>query len=316
MLRFLLSFLFVFPVLQGSCFALTVTFHEEAEVTASHVILADVAAFDKDSALAKALASKQIAFSPKAGASITVNKGSIKDKLLRQIPETTQVTWEGAPSTLVTRLGISIGPQDIEAAITEYLFAKSDDLPRADYSFVPHELPLPFTIPTGAVEIDVIPANPDVIGSRRFTLIYKVDGTIVKNISIRGKLKAMTPVAVLTQNVKRGSILHPNMVQLQTKDLGKLRSPCTDLREVLGKRLTRSLRSGVVLDLSSIEFPPVIRKGQLVKILLRNKGLQLSATGISSMNGKQDQIIRVINAGSKKMIYCKVLSPGIVEVQI
>jgi len=316
MVRFLLLLLFVSHFLQGSCFALTVTFHEEAEVTASHVTLADVAAFDEDSALAKALASKQIAFSPKAGASITVTKRSIKDKLIRQTPENTDIIWEGAPAILVTRRGIPIVPQDIEATITEYLFEKSDDLPSADYSFVPRELPLPFMLPTGALEIDVIPANPNVIGSRRITLIYKVDGKIVKNISIRGKLKAMAPVAILTQNVKRGSILHPNMVQLQTKDLGKLRTPCTDLREVLGKRLTRSLRSGVVLDLSSIEFPPVIRKGQLVKILLRNNGLQLSATGISSMNGKQDQIIRVINTGSQKMIYCKVLSPGIVEVQI
>jgi flagella basal body P-ring formation protein FlgA len=148
------------------------------------------------------------------------------------------------------------------------------------------------------------------------SLVYKVDDTIVKNISVRGKLKAMTPVAILTQNVKRGSILHPDMVQLQSKDLGKLRTPCTDLREVLGRRLTRSLRTGSVLDMSSIEIPPLIRKGQLVKILLNHNGMHLSATGISSMNGKQDQIIRVVNTVSKKMIYCKVSAPGIVEVQI
>jgi flagella basal body P-ring formation protein FlgA len=316
MLRFLLSLLFVSHFLQGSCFALTVTFTKEAEVTASHITLADVAAFGEDSALAKALASKHIAFAPKAGANITVTKKSIKDKLLRQIPENTDVTWEGASSILVTRLGIPIGPQEIEAVITEYLLQKKDELPSADFSFVPRELPLPFMLPTGELAIDVIPANPNVIGSRRFTLIYKVDGKIVKNISIRGKLKAMAPVAILTQNVNRGSILHPNMVQLQTKDLGKLRNPSTNLREVLGKKLTRSLRAGAVLDMSSIEFPPVIRKGQLVKILFNNNGLQLSAKGIASMNGKQDQIIRVINTGSQKTIYGKVLSPGIVEVQI
>jgi flagella basal body P-ring formation protein FlgA len=68
--------------------------------------------------------------------------------------------------------------------------------------------------------------------------------------------------------------------------------------------------------MSSIEIPPLIRKGQLVKIHINHNGMHLSASGISSMNGKQDQIIRVVNTVSKKMIYCKVSAPGIVEVQI
>jgi len=316
MIRFLLLLLCVFHFLQGSGFALTISFNKEAEVSASHITLADVAAFDEDSPLAQSLASKHIAIAPKPGTDITLNTTTIRNKLLRRVPDNTDVKWEGSSSTIVTRPGIPIGPHDMESAIADYLLEKSAELPAADFSFIPRELPLPFILPTGVLEINVIPANPNVIGSRRMTLIYKVDGKIVKNISIRGKLKAMAPVAILTQNVKRGAILHPNMVQLQIKDIGKLRNPSMNLRDVLGKRLTRSIRAGSVLDLSSIDFPPVIRKGQLVKIHINRNGLHLSATGISSMNGKQDQIIRVINTGSKKMIYCKVLSPGIVEVQI
>ena len=316
MIRFILLLVLCFHSLQGIGFALTVTFNEDAEVIASHIKLADVAVFNEESPLTLALGSKYIAPSPKAGASTSINNKSVIEKLLKQIPKNTDIKWEGASSTLVNRKGITIGPQEVESAIANFLIEKQDELPIAEYSFVPRELPIPFLVPVGTLEVEVIPADPKVIGSRRMSLLYKVDGTIVKNISVRGKLKAMTPVAVLTQNVKRGAILHPDMVQLQSKDLGKLRTPCTDLREVLGRRLTRTLRTGSVLDMSSIEIPPLIRKGQLVKIHINHNGMHLSATGISSMNGKQDQIIRVVNTVSKKMIYCKVSAPGIVEVQI
>ena len=126
----------------------------------------------------------------------------------------------------------------------------------------------------------------------------------------------MTPVVVLTQNVKRGAILSPEMVQMESKDLSSLRSPCTDLREVLGKKLINSQRSGSVLELSSIDFPPLIQKGELVKIIINHKTLQLTATGISITNGKQDQVIRVKNTGSQKIVFCRVLAPGLVEVKI
>jgi flagella basal body P-ring formation protein FlgA len=316
MVRFLFLLIVLIHSFQGTSFALTVTFNENAEVSSSHIKLADVAIFNEESPLSLALGSRHIAPSPRAGSETTINNKTVIEKLLKQIPKSTDIQWEGASSTFVKRKGVTIGPKKIESAIADFLTQNRDELPIADYSFVPRELPLPFVIPVGDLEVDVVPADPKIIGSRRMSLVYKVDNTIVKNISIRGKLKAMASVAILTQNVKRGAILHPDMVQLQKKDLGKLRTPCTDLREVLGRRLTRSLRTGSVLDMSSIEIPPLIRKGQLVKILINHNGMHLSASGISSMNGKQDQIIRVVNTVSKKMIYCKVSAPGIVEVQI
>lgn len=316
MLRLFLLFSVLLMVSPSSGFTLEISFAPSAEVTSSFVTLGDIATFDEDSPLAIALSSKHIGHAPKPGKSASLNTGTIRTKLQNELSKDEPLHFKGASATSVLRKGITIGPHEIETTITDFLKEQKVDLPVADYSFVPRELPLPFVLPTGQLEIDIIPANPEIIGSRRFSLIYRIDGKVKKNISIRGKLEALATVAILTQNVKRGTILYPDMVKLQTKDLSKLRSPCTDLRQVLGKKLTRSLRSGSVLDLSSIDFPPLIQKGQLVKILINHNGLQLTATGIASMNGKQDQIIRVMNSGSQKTILCKVAAPGLVEVQI
>lgn len=214
------------------------------------------------------------------------------------------------------RTGITVGPSEIQSSIAAYIESQKTNLPQAEYSFVPYDIPLPFMIPTGKLDIEVISAKPGIIGTKRFSLVYKVDGRIIKNISVRGNLKAMAHVAVLTQNVTRDTILHPDMVQMETKDLSTLRTPCTNLREVLGKKVIKSQRTGSVLDLSSIDFPPLIQKGQLVKILINHNELHLTATGISTMNGKQDQVIRVKNTGSKKIVFCRVIAPGLVEVKI
>lgn len=305
--------LLLFPC---STFALEISFQPAAEVESAQIYLGDVAKFSENSPLTDALATKHIQLSPKPGKSIILEVEVIQSKLKTILPKDGSLLWKGAKAVKVTRKGITINPADIEESITAYLESRSGDIPTADYLFTPRELPLPFIIPSGQLSVDVIPATPNVLGSKRFSLVYKIDDKTVKNVSIRGKLEAMAQVAVLTQNVKRGAILNPTMVQLQTKDLSKLRTPCTNLREVLGKKLTRSLRTGSVLDLSSIDFPPLIRKGQLVKMVVNHNGMLLTATGIASMNGKQDQIIRVINSGSRKEIFCRVAAPGLVEVQI
>ncbi len=299
-----------------SASALEVHFLAETQIESPMVTLGDIASFSDSSSLAEALGSRQICPAPKPGESLTLATTKIVSRLVRQLKGQDPVTWTGTRETRITRKGLEIGPKDIEDTIAKYLDMRRPELPQAVYSFVPRELPLPFVLPIGELQTNVIPGKSRIVGSRRFTITYRVDGKIVKNISIRGHLKALAPVAILTQNVPRNSILRASMVQLQVKDLSTLRDPCTSLKEVLGKKLTRNLRSGSVLDLGTIEFPPLIQKGQLVKILINRSGLHLTASGIAAMNGKQDQMIRVMNSGSKKIIFAKVAAPGLVEVPI
>jgi flagella basal body P-ring formation protein FlgA len=298
------------------CNGLEITLLPESEVTTSVVTLGDIATFSEESALSQALSSRHISTAPSLSKKLTITKQTVIDKLHRQLDDSQQLQWNGSLSTVVTRQSIRITATDMKNSIQEFLIDQVEDLPVAEYSFAPRQLPLPFLIPTGTLDLTVIPSDPNIIGSKRFLLVYKVNNKVIKNISIRGTLKAMAPVAVLSQSVRRNTIIQPGMVEMRTKNLSELRSPCTNLQMVLGKKLIKSQRSGSVLDISHIEFPPVVHKGQLVKMIVQQNGLHLTATGMASMDGKQDQVIRVKNLRSNKNVYCKVSSPGIVEVQI
>lgn len=307
---------FLFTIVPFTVHGLQITSLPSAEVSNRFILLSDIANFSDESPLAKALGSRHIATAPSAGKSLTIQTKDVQKKLSRELDLKKDLLWDGSVSTVISRKSVHITAENITDNIDNFLLEMQDSLPEATYSFIPRQLPLPFDIPTGDLEIRIIPSDPDIIGSKRFSLMYVVNDKTVKNISVRGQLKVMAPVAVLTRGVKRGSILHPDMVEMELRDLSTLRDPCTNLRNVLGKKLTKRLRSGSVLDISFIEFPPVILKGQLVKMVVNHDGLQLTATGIAHMNGKQDQVIRVKNIRSNKSVFCKVSSPGIVEVQI
>ncbi len=311
-----ITFLLLFFLVPISAHGLQINSRTQTEITTNYVLLSDIVTFSEDSPLVSALGSTHICTAPDAGKSLVIQTENVQKKIARELHLEQDILWTGSRTTTVKRRGVVITADDIVSEIASFLIKNKVHLPNADYSFHPRELPLPFTIPLGDLEIQVIPSDPDIIGSRRFSLLYLVDGKTEKNISIRGQLDAMSDVAVLTCDVKRGTQLRPDMVRMERQNLSKLREPCTDLRTVLGKKVTKRLRNGAVLELGDIEFPPLIYKGQLVKMVVNHNGLHLTATGISHSNGKQNDIIRVKNLRSQKSVFCRVAGSGIVEVQI
>ncbi|MFH2123552.1 MAG: flagellar basal body P-ring formation chaperone FlgA [Pseudomonadota bacterium] len=298
------------------CHAFDITFRTTATVSGASVTLGEIADLSSHSELAEAIAGQTVATSPEAGQKIDLDTNSIIQKLDRAITSPSEINWSGAESVTVTRQGIMFTAQNIQESIEAYLEEHGKILPDAKYTFTPKDPPLPFMIPTGEVKWEVIPSNPGIIGSNRFSLIGRIDNQVVKNFSVRGALEVLTPVAVAVSNLRRGDLINETQIRMEPRDISSLRAPCLQLQQVIGKTLLQSIKAGSVIDLSSIEFPPVVRKGALVKILAQNNGLQLTASGIARTDGKQGQVIKVQNISSDKVIFCRVTAPGLVEVQI
>ncbi len=299
-----------------TCHGLEVTFRGHSFVSTQFVTLADVADFNDTSELSKALGTQIFGPSPSPGHVATFDSRRISQQLEKKLTLPTTIVWKGASKVQVERKGIEIHSRQIIAYIDKFLALHKGDLPKARISFTPRTLPLPFILPQGEMNVEVLPSDPSILGSSRFALIFKVDGKVRKNMSVSGKIVALAPVAVATTPITKGSIIHPNHITMQTVDIANFRTPGLDSREVVGKRAKRSIKAGSVIERSKIEFPPLVKRGQLVKVLLRSGDMHLSATGIARMNGKMNEIIRVQNSSSKKLIFCQVIAPGLVEVKL
>lgn len=208
-----------------------------------------------------------------------------------------------------------IDRQEMEQIVQDFLTAKSDILPNVDLGYKSIVLPQPYSVPQGRIDHQVIPAKPGVIGSRRLTLVTRVDGQTVSNKSIRIELEAVAEIAVMTSALRRGAILSATDIEMRYQDISKFKEPIFDQTEIVGKRLKRSVRLGDPLQTHQIEFPPVIKRGERVVIQAVSKGLSLSAAGEARQDGRSGEAIRVINSSSRKEVLCQVVAPGLVRVE-
>jgi len=208
-----------------------------------------------------------------------------------------------------------IDQQEMEQVLNDYLLDESERLPQVELRFASIKLPKPFTVPAGQVEHQVVPAKPGVIGSRRVTLLTRVDDQVVSNRSIRVELEALAEILVATDNLRRGEVVSPENVDFHQQDISKLKQPLFAGEDVYGKRLKRSIRLGQPLLRKQVEFPPLIKRGDRVTIEAKRGGLMLTAAGEAKQNGLADETIRVMNLGSRKEVRCRVVAAGLVQVE-
>ncbi len=221
----------------------------------------------------------------------------------------------GATQKAASKTGQLIDQQEMEQIFGDYLAEQSRLLPHVDLRFKSLNLPKPYHVPAGRITHQVIPAKPGVIGSRRMTLMTRVDGRIISNKSVRVELESLAEITVITGALRRGTILDSDDVEMRYQEISRLNAPIFSVEDVIGKRLKRSVRLGEPLQRNQVEFPPVIKRGERVVIQARSQGLMLTAAGEAKQDGRTGEAIRVMNSNSRKEILCQVVAPGLVKVE-
>jgi len=295
---------------------LEVTFKQAVRVDGDSITIDDIAALSGESSLAESLAGQIVEQAPDPGQSIALDTRSIINRLVRRNATLLSVLWQGAATINVSRSFTTIDSEQILAAIDDYLEENRHRLPQAEIRFIPDSPPLPINLPTGEISLQVIPSSPAIIGSSRFSLIYTVDGRVRKNFSVLGRVEAIAPVVIATKTLKYDEIIGDDAVSVEPRDLGRIANPTGVTELVVGSVVKRTIQSGTAIDTTAIEQPPVVRKGELVKIFISHKQMVLTATGIARADGRKDEMIRVRNSSSNKLIYGRVDAPGIVEVTL
>ncbi len=250
---------------------------------------------------------------PEPGMKRQVSRQTLARLVGRQI-DTDQLRLTGADKVTIIRKGIWIEPAEVQTVLEDYLHSAAAKMPGVDLRFEKLYLPPRFMVAVGKVEYQVIPANPQVIGSRSLTLITRVNGKVVANRNIRASIKASAQVVVTVTDMKRGKRLAASDLVLQQVDISHLEKPFFTIDQLLGKRLKQSLRSGQPLQRRQVEFPPLIKRGELVTIEVRGRGLRLTASGEARQNGELGETIRVRNSRSQRIVLCRVKASGLVSV--
>lgn len=76
----------------------------------------------------------------------------------------------------------------------------------------------------------------------------------------------------------------------------------------------RNIKAGQVLTPNLVKAQKLVLRGQHITIIAKTGSLNLRTKGKALMDGQQGQTIKVTNLNTKKLIYARVISPGMVEI--
>lgn len=310
-----LALLFVLLICAAEAGAqIAVSFRANATVTGPRIVLADIADIKAGGFDAEAIGQLPVAAAPAPGKSKKLSTVSVITSL-RNRPEVADVDWQGSDAILVERQGNRIGQEQLQQIIDAYLKENSSKLPQTEIRFTPLRLPEELTLPAGKVSWKVTPSRPGVMGSTSFSIAFAVDGAPAGNCVVRGKLEAVAEVAVAAVTLHKGDVITESSVTMQPLNIGGLDNPFTGTEQLIGMQVARTVNVGTPLEQAHIVSPPIIKNGEMVKILARKGSMQLSASGLAKTEGRLGEFIPVKNISSNKVVHCRVDGPGMVSVE-
>ncbi len=138
-----------------------------------------------------------------------------------------------------------------------------------------------------------------------------------KNVFVAFKAMHKKRIYVLKEAMKRGEIITED--KIVSKEIifneDKKAYP-SEVEDIVGKQLKRDLNAGTALTKDVMEDYFVIKRNEIVSIVIEHKKLVVKAKGRAIDRGRIGDFIRVKNLTSQKEILGKVTGSGIVNVEM
>ena len=179
------------------------------------------------------------------------------------------------------------------------------------------EVPPAVRIPSGAYEMRVVPGARAARGARRRLDVEVVQGgTVVASVPVQAEVAAVGPVVIARRPVPRGMTLRADDVAVEERDLtGAPPGALSEPQQALGKEARSALAAGTPLTLQALADPLLVRRGDVVTVVVETSGMRLSVPGEALEAGSAGAAVRVRNRNSQQEISGQVVERGLVLVQ-
>ena len=256
-----------------------------------------------------------IGSAPLPGKSRQIGEDYIKIRLKQSGVDLSRIILEVPKKNEMSRSLIEISRERIEKIALDFLYKKipyERNRTRVKKIRVNRSL----VLPKGRVTYKVVPPkNMDFFGLVPLSVLFNVDGSFQKKVLVTVDIEVLTEVVVTKRPLGRYKMITEDDICLQKRDMSNLPSNIiTNSEDVLGKRTKRAIYAKTVLRTDLIEFPPLVRRGDIVSIIAESDGLIITALGEVKEKGRMGERVRVVNLDSKKGIYARVLDSNTVEV--
>ncbi len=287
------------------------------QVDGEHILLGKIAKIEgNDPHLIKRLSGVVIGRSPLPGKTREIEASVVKRRLKQNRIDPDQLVLHIPPKVIVKRSIVEISREKIKALVSDYI---SNNLLNnlSDARIKDIRVTENLNLPGGRITYTVKPSrNSDMMGKIPFTVNFDVNGKFYKRVWATATVEVFTHVVVTKKPLGRHKPITEDDIQMQKMDLAKLPSDViTDPEVILGQRTRRAIGSQTVLRSNLVEFPPLLKRGDVVVIIVETGGLKITTLGQVKKKGRLGERIPVINLDSKKVLYARVLDSNTVKVE-
>ncbi len=158
-------------------------------------------------------------------------------------------------------------------------------------------------------------AGESYIGRTAFVVRFSRGDTFLREETVRVRIEVLTDVVVSAGSIARDTLIDPADVMVKKKWLDTAGSGVlSDVHEVAGKKATTRINAGTEITKYMVRSVPVVKKGEVVRIVLESGLMTISAIGLCEEDGGQGDLIRVQNTSSKKTVFARVMGASLVKV--
>lgn len=291
----------------------TITLRGEAQVSAPRIHLGAVArlqGFDRKSRAA--LARLDLGPSPRPGLNRVLTAAYLKTRLAGRT--------RGARLKLPERLVISRVTRTLKgtglAATIRAHIEEAVPHPLEEIAEIRVDTPVDMVLPAGTETRVVLPEDSDFVGVVPVRVDHVYGAGQVRTQYVEAYVDLYVDVWQAGLPLRAGEDVSEDAVRRVRLPHSALpQDHITDLEQILGGRLTTHMKAGDVFRRRGVKPRPVVKRGDLVRIVIRSGAMKVTAAGeILSYEGALGAQVQVRNLSSNKRVFGRVTAPGEISI--
>ena len=133
------------------------------------------------------------------------------------------------------------------------------------------------------------------------------------HLFITSEISVTMPVVVSRQSILRNVILGPEHVELESRDIGRLRTDyLTNVENAIGRQAKRAISAGAVIFHRQVVAAKLVKKGDKVTIRATHGVVTVATVGTAMRDGVAGEQIPIRNLKSNRLVNAWVIGRGLV----
>jgi len=302
----------------GATGLISVRVYDQVEVLADQILLGAIARIDGgDTASVRKLESLALGRSPLPGKTRSLDAATILGRLRQSGVDPERLDLQVPPEVVLSRGAVTIEREQIEQIVRRFLQEQVAGKPAESIAIKDIRVSEAVVLPKGPMAAHVnAPKSSELAGSVPLQVTFSVEPDFERRVWVSVSLERRVNVVVARRPLGRFKPLEADDIEVKALDLAGLPAERIEDPEVaIGKRTRRAVDSGTVLRPDLLEYPPLVKRGDRVRIIAEKAGLRISAFGQVKQKGAQGELIPVVNLDSNKVVHARVVDSQTVRIE-